>query len=424
MERGKIMSDTNFKLSPIITRSFDKGVLKKFLSKYRLRTEFERSNKEFHDFVQDYIAKGDIRISELEEYFNEELLYGNQRSIYMHEIYGNYRKTQSKQALLNRIQERYPYVESLKFHSVLQQPLNKEITELVSIKAEVGFEVAIVQRITLIFGEKCYVNLKDGYRSEYSYITIEVDFPKKLLFVKVEPKTGVNDESQKPSNLAKKYYDIVTKLFKFQYNEYVNLHKATLCNMNIELYNQVYNKMVQKQPEGISMYIDSAVKNFQDKLDICNYKEKLAHSSIFNISDILTKMVEHILITDILYESAETGILAGVEGYVTYVKFSDGTNISARIRGEDYIAPIFSSEAFMALRASINNAKKITILKISWLNEYHGTRVSYDASDNQCLEILLYKHHTKEEFEYAVRKYRECEARTIEENPTLVAMEA
>ena len=186
----------------------------------------------------------------------------------MHEIYGNYRKTQSKQALLNRIQERYPYVESLKFHSVLQQPLNKEITELVSIKAEVGFEVAIVQRITLIFGEKCYVNLKDGYRSEYSYITIEVDFPKKLLFVKVEPKTGVNDELQKPSNLAKKYYDIVTKLFKFQYNEYVNLHKATLCNMNIELYNQVYNKMVQKQPEGISMYIDSAVKNFQDKLDI------------------------------------------------------------------------------------------------------------------------------------------------------------
>ena len=85
-----------------------------------------------------------IKLSELEEYFNEELLYGNQRSIYMHEIYGNYRKTQSKQALLNRIQERYPYVESLKFHSVLQQPLNNEITELVSIKAEVGDRKSVV----------------------------------------------------------------------------------------------------------------------------------------------------------------------------------------------------------------------------------------------------------------------------------------
>lgn len=418
------MLEKQFKLSPIITRSFDKGVLKKFLSNYRLATEFGRSDKQFHQFVQEYISKGIIGVSELEEYFNEELLYGNQRFICMYELNGNYRKIQSKQVLLSRIQEQYPYIDSLKFHSILYQPLDEEITELVSIKVEVGLDAAIVQRITLIFGEKCTVNLKDGYHFEYSYITVEINFPKRLLFVKVEPKAQVSEESKKPSSLVEKYFDIVTKLFKLQYNEYINLHKATLCNMNIELYNQVYNKMVQNQPDGIERYIDSITKSFQEKLDIKNFKEKLAHSSIFNIPDILTKMVEHILITDILFESAETGILDDVEGYVTYVKFSDGTNISARIRGEDYVAPIFSSEAFMALRASINNAKKITVLKISWLNEYHGTRVSYDASDSQCLEILLYKHHTKEEFEYAVRKYRECEARTIEENPALVAMEA
>lgn len=217
---------------------------------------------------------------------------------------------------------------------------------------------------------------------------------------------------------------MLSTLFMIQYNEYANIHKATLCNMNIELYNQVYNKMVQNQPEDIGNYISSITKSFLDKLKISNYKEKLAQNSIFNIPDMLTKMVEHILITDILYESAETGTLDGVEGYVTYIKFSDGTNISARIRGENYVEPIFSSEAFMALRASINNAEKIIILKIFWLNEYYGTRVSYDASDNQCLEIHLYKHHTKEEFEYAIRKYRECESRTIEENPTLLAMEA
>ena len=109
---------------------------------------------------------------------------------------------------------------------------------------------------------------------------------------------------------------------------------------------------------------------------------------------------------------------------MTYIKFSDGTNISARIRGENYVEPIFSSEAFMALRASINNAEKITILKIAWLNEYRGTRVSYDASDSQCLAIHLYKHHTKEEFEYAVNKYREIESKTVKENPSLIAMEA
>ena len=418
------MADVYFILSPIITRSFDKGVHKRFLSKYRLYAEFVRSNQQFHDFVQEYIANGKIRILELEEYLNEELLYGNQRAIYMYELYGDYRKNQSKQALLNKIQEYYAYIDSLKFHSILSQPFNAKITELVSVKAELGLDATIVQKITLIFSEKCSVYSKNGYHREYSYITIEIDFSQKLLFVKVEPKTGVMEETKKPSNLADKYFEVVSRLFNLQYNEYANIHKATLCNMNIELYNQVYDKMVQNQPEDIGTYIDLITKSFLERLKISNYKEKLAQNSIFNIPDMLTKMVEHILITDILYESAETGTLDGVEGYVTYIKFSDGTNISARIRGENYVEPIFSSEAFMALRASINNAEKITILKISWLNEYYGTRVSYDASDNQCLEIHLYKHHTKEEFEYAIRKYRECESRTIEENPTLLAMEA
>ena len=78
----------------------------------------------------------------------------------------------------------------------------------------------------------------------------------------------------------------------------------------------------------------------------------------------------------------------------------------------------------MALRASINNAKKISILKTSWLNEYHGVRVSYDASDAECLGIHLYKRHTKEEFEYAVKKYKECEERVFGKSSAILAMEA
>ena len=418
------MVDTYFILSPIITRNFDKGVYKKFLAKYRLNAEFGRSDKQFHDFVQEYINIGKIKVSELEEYLNEELLYGNQRSVYMYELYGDYRKNQSEQAILDRIQNRYPYINTLKFHSILFQPSNSEITELVSVQAKLGMDATTVQKLTLIFSEKCSIYLNQEYHSEYSYVTVVIDFSQKLLFVKVEPKAGVVEETKRPANLAEKYYSIVTKIFGLRYNEYGNLHKATLCNMNIELYNQVYSKMVQNQPKSMEEYINSITSSFLDKLKINNYKEKLAQNNIFDISDILTKMVEHILITDILYESAETGTLDGVEGYVTYIKFSDGTNISARIRGENHTEPIFSSEAFMALRASINNAEKITILKISWLNDYYGTRVSYDASSSKCLAIHLYKHHTKEEFEYAIRKYKECESRTTEENPAVLAMEA
>lgn len=418
------MADTYFILSPIITRSFDKNVHRKFLTKYRLNAEWVRSNVEFHEFVQEFINNGQIEIEDLEEYLNEELLYGNQRSIYMYDLYGDYRKIQDSYILFNKIQERYNYIDSLKYHTILFQPFNNEIEELVSVKIKQGLDGVTVQKLVMIFSEKCSVALKAGKHSEYSYITIEIDFTRSLLFVKVEPKTGVMEENKKPTELAEKYFGVVTKLFKLQINEFANLHKAALCNMNIELYKQVYNKMVQTQPEKMEEYINTITKGFLDKLQIKNYKEKLAHNNIFDITDLLSKMVEHILVTDILYESAETGTLEGVEGYVTYIKFSDGTNISARIRGENYVEPIFSSEAYMALRASINNAEKITILKIAWLNEYRGTRVSYDASDSQCLAIHLYKHHTKEEFQYAVNKYREIESKTVQENPALIAMEA
>ncbi|MCI9083723.1 MAG: hypothetical protein HFI70_15950 [Lachnospiraceae bacterium] len=418
------MAETYFILSPVITRSFDKNVHKRFLATYRLSVKWDRSGIPFHEYVQDLIARGQIEVSELEEFLNEELLYGNQRSISMYDLYGDYADIQNGQKILARIQKYYPYIDSFPYHNVLFQPFHDNIRELVSVRVKFGLDAVTVQKLIMIFSEKCTVSSKTGRHSEYSYITVEIDFTRNLLFVKTEPKTGVLEEDKRHANLTEKYFKIVKKMFQLQINEFADRHKAVLCNINTELYRQVYSKMVQAQPKKMEEYISTVTDDFLDKLEIKNYREKLAHNNIFHVKDFLTKMVEHILITNILYESAETGTLEDVEGYVTYIKFSDGTNISARIRGETYTEPIFSSEAFMALRASINNAERITILKIAWLNEFRGTRVSYDASDSQCLGIHLYKHHTKEEFDYAVNKYREIESRTFEEDSAVTAMEA
>lgn len=418
------MADSIFLLSSLITRNFDRQIQKKFLAKYRLMSEFERSNLHFNIFVQDYIMNGVISKEELEEFLFDDLLYGNQRHIFMYKIYSMKFDIMNSDELLRILQSYYPTVDSLNYNQILYQPHNPDITDLVGIRTTLSLNATKIQKINLIFSQQCQITNRDGTHGEYSYITIEIDLQRKLLFIKVKPKSQVLEEKAQPTELVQQYFQKIANMFGFVYADFLNVHKNTLCNMNIELYNQIYNKMVQTQPSKINEFIKDIADKTKQKLNISHYDMKVAENNIFNIEDTLTKMIEHILISNILYESSQDGNLENVDGFVTYIKFSDGTNISARLRSEHYVEPIFSSETFMSLRSSIENAKQLSELKVYWLNRFSGLRVSYNAINPQCLEILLYKHHKKEEFEYAVSQYNECEQRTIQTNYGLLQMEA
>lgn len=418
------MTDSVFRFSPVIISNFDKNVQKKFLAQHRLYSEYERSGLKYNVFVQECIVQDKINKKDLENYLFEDLLYGNQRQIFMYEIYSINKNIEEQEELLKLIQQSYSLVDNLRYNQILYQPYNEDVLDLVGIKVSTRINSTKVSKINLIFSERCTIVNRQGQHDEYSYITIEIDLVKKLLFVKVKPKSGNKEEKQKPTALAKKYFNKVLQLLGLTVQDYLNIHKTTLCNMNIDLYKQIYNKMVQTKPENIDEFIKSTADRIKQKINISNYEIKVAENNIFNVHDALQKMIEHILISNILFESTNDSDSDDVDGFVTYIKFSDGTNISARLRSEAYVDPIFSSEAFMALRSSIENTKQISILKIYWLNQFHGLRVSYNAIDEQCLEVLLYKHHEKDEFNHVISKYRECEKNTRQQIVGVLQMEA
>lgn len=110
-----------------------------------------------------------------------------------------------------------------------------------------------------------------------------------------------------------------------------------------ELYAQVYNKMVFRKPQGI----DEAVKNvsniLNNVLNIENLELKKQSNNIFNMNDNISKIVEHLLLSDILFSTSDSEIIDGIDGFVTYIRFNDGNNVSARLKGENCIDPIFDS---------------------------------------------------------------------------------
>ena len=193
--------------------------------------------------------------------------------------------------------------------------------------------------------------------------------------------------------------------------------------MSRDLYMQIYNKMVSKKPAGIDAYVKEISSGLNNILKIEALELKATMNNIFNIEDNLKKNIENIMMADVMYEM-KNGSYEGIQGVVTYLKFKDGKHISARLKGENCCDPIFDSETYMALRSAIENAQQIQRLAVVWLEEFDKLRVTYDATDDECLNIHFYKNLSSEEFEYALQEYREYEKGIKNKDDSLFEMES
>lgn len=212
-------------------------------------------------------------------------------------------------------------------------------------------------------------------------------------------------------------------MFEIKIQSFESIHKETICEMSRDLYMQIYNKMVSKKPAGIDAYVKEISSGLNNILKIEALELKATMNNIFNIEDNLKKNIENIMMADVMYEM-KNGSYEGIQGVVTYLKFKDGKHISARLKGENCCDPIFDSETYMALRSAIENAQQIQRLAVVWLEEFDKLRVTYDATDDECLNIHFYKNLSSEEFEYALQEYREYEKGIKNKDDSLFEMES
>ncbi|MCS4517294.1 hypothetical protein JTS93_19320 [Clostridium botulinum] len=119
------------------------------------------------------------------------------------------------------------------------------------------------------------------------------------------------------------------------------------------------------------------------------------------------------LITDILYDRNINDKLEGVDGIITYLKFSDGVNLQAILTGENYTRPIYDSDAFMGLRRTIDNVKEVLEANIIWYNDRQVIRVKHDMSSPQYLFVFSTGTIIKENLNM-FGKYEEIESGDID----------
>lgn len=415
--------ETGIVVSSKITDNIRKEKQTDFLKKQNLLVEYTRSGLKFNIFVQNMINEEKLSVKQVQDFFFGDLFYSYQRDTYIYNVSDFDEQYVTEKGFLKRIQQYYSYVDANRYNDILQIIGNIEEKQLVAVKVSYGYDMKSIGKVELLFGKKNPVYKKGGIKDTISYIPVEWDIIKKQIVIKVAPRRRPVNPECKPENLSKKILKKMKDIFEIKTQPFECIHKETICEMSKDLYMQIYNKMVSKKPRGIDTYIKDISGGLKKILKIEAIELKATINNVFNIEDNLKKNIENIMMADVMYEM-KNGSYEGIEGVVTYLKFKDGKHISARLKGENCCDPIFDSETYMALRSAIENAQQIQRLAVVWLEEFDKLRVTYDATDDECLNIHFYKNLSSEEFEYALREYREYESRIKNKNDNIFDLES
>ena len=85
---------------------------------------------------------------------------------------------------------------------------------------------------------------------------------------------------------------------------------------------------------------------------------------------------------------------------------------------------LFYTSMYIFFPISARIQKNGQRLAVVWLEEFDKLRVTYDATDAECLNIHFYKNLSSEEFEYALQEYREYEKGIKNKDDSLFEMES
>ncbi|MGV8982820.1 hypothetical protein [Clostridium sp.] len=405
-------------LTPLITNNILKSSLSNFICSIGKNKEYIKSNKQYDEFITDLVNSGYLSFDKLNEYLFNELSFGCQRSTYIYKINSFSDVLEDVTKLLLLINSTYSLNAKKNFNRIATTyfTTGDNTKELVAFKIIKNINGGI-SKLNLLYGLRIDRFIDEKQIHEHSYIPIEINLKKKLLIIKVAPKSNVTKDNYKYENLSLNYAEKVIDLFNIQTDAFNSAHKEALYEMCEDLYMQVYNKMVQKKPKGIDKLIESTATTFYNTLKIEELSLKKTYNNVFDVNGNLNKMIEHLLISDMLYNSSEDGQdIEDVDGVATYLCFNDGKNISARISGVNSKDPIYDSETYMALRTPIEYEKKLSVLHIRWFIDYDSLRVCYDTSSFLFLRIHFYKNLEKEDFNYGLEKYLKYESATINKN--------
>lgn len=241
-----------------------------------------------------------------------------------------------------------------------------------------------------------------------AYFPIELDFENNIII----GKTSTSDYIDENSDLIiKEYMMKIVDLIEANICSKSNVYKQALCKMSNMLLDSIIKEKSKPFLRSVDKEIDDFVNLLEEKLEnqninIGQLKQSLVYKdkSTFDIKYMITNYIENVVLSDNLLKS--TISREGLEGIVSYIKFSDRKQINVTITTRRKTQSLIDSDTYLSLRTSLKDSRMIELLKVVFYNGQEDISLYYDASNMNFLEIHFYSTLYKEDFKYGLNKIR------------------
>lgn len=398
-----------------VIKNLTQGYLNGLLTSKRKFAEFQREGMEIEYYIAKLLREELWQEDELQDLLFEGLLYGKHREVNIYQI-RNCHNLRSIEKWITNICSLYG-IEDIPYKKLITLRTNREQKEnLVGIDTVEDIEGDLI-KVRLIFCRQIQAVNSGELVDKYMFIPIEVDFLRKILIVKAKPMNHIVNEEDKPEKLMDYFSNIVIHNMGVQIEGFSENHRYALYNMCkcmvTELFTIIPHQIYGDEIKGKINEFELGILQI---LNIEDFEVKKQYNNVFDIEKAIVKVLEHIALADFLFDRDISEIFdMGINHIITYLKFNDGTNVNATVKGENYKKCIFSSEAFMGLRSSIENVKSIVEMQIAYKKRKSTVRVKYNASNYSYLNMHFYSEFEMEELDNAWERYKYYERNSFKE---------
>lgn len=394
-----------------ISRSILDNIGKDIINTYLRAKKISMTNRvgvlSIEELLSELVETDEIHEEDVKEFFFRELMYGKRRYIRLYKLQ-NCDFISYQDDWLSNLKKRYD-IPSLNFNNIMTTFVNKkESQKIAAIRTEIN-DKGEIDNIKIIF--VCYIEMKND-DSSCTYIPVEFDLIKKMIIVKCWRRQDVkDDDNYKPTVIIGRIIQWLEKNLQYTKKEIADKYKEILYTMTKGLVSELFRKIpTYAEARNFKDKVDDFSNNILQKMNLEN-KRKDENGTfslpvgIMDIKDELVKLLQRLAVSDYFFNRDYEEVRnMGISAIINSVKFNDKEDILTIVSGAEKRKPVFCSKSFLVLLKSIDEAKEVKTIWISFKYNKKTIIVKYDASkDKYYIEIGMLsnlKDFSEKEFRY------------------------
>lgn len=351
-----------------------------------------------------------IDLSDFKNFLFDELFWGKRKLIRVYKL-DSLNKVKTSDVWLQNLKEKFN-IDSLEYNDILNTiPNEYDELQIAAINSEKDHREQLIN-LKLLFVKYVRIQENAGMKESVLYFPVEIDFKKKLMYIKTWNRNGLF-ETNRISELLNYIKTKMSYAFDVNTKVYHSEHKKILYCMSQGLILDIYEKLpAHKEIAKLDSVIGMFEQQVLEQLPLENKQkidgEYLLPEEVIDFNDELYKLLEKVVVSDYFYDIRYDDIWnMDVDTIISRIRFNDTEHVLTSLSGESSELPIFCTKTFMALKKSMEDAKYVERLWIAKKREKGKLQLKYDGTNDDYLDILILSQirYTQKDLNVAMEMY-------------------